>query len=121
MPMITDDELKALRVANPRGVVVLNATPTDDEDVATGEPEQFAFKKIDRAAYAKYRASVRIALASGGGTGEEEQQLARDLVVWPGREAFDALRDRAPSVAHTFGVLLAEDASASLTVTRDPR
>lgn len=121
MPKIDDDELKALRVANPRGVVVLNATPTDDNGDVIGEPEQYAFKRIDRAAYAKYRAAVRMAMASGGGTGEEETNLARELVLWPGREAFDALRERAPSVVHTFGVLLADDASASITVTRDPR
>jgi hypothetical protein len=53
MPKITDEELAALRIKHPRGVVVLNATPTDDDGDATGEPEQFAFKKIDRAAYAK--------------------------------------------------------------------
>ncbi len=123
MPKITDEELKDLRAKHPRGVVVLNATPMDDDDVATGEPEQFAFKKIDRAAYARYRASVRMAMASGGGSGEEETALARELFLWPGteREAFDALRERAPSVVHTFGVLLADDASASITVTRDPR
>jgi len=121
MPKITDEDLQSLRAKHPRGVVVLNATPTNDEDVATGEPEQFAFKKIDRAAYAKYRASVRMAMASGGGSGEEETALARELVVWPDREAFDAMRERAPSVTHTFGVLLADDASASITVTRDPR
>lgn len=121
MPKITDEELAALRAKHPRGVVVLNATPTDDDGDATGEPEQFAFKKIDRAAYAKYRASVRIALASGGGTGEEEMNLARDLVVWPDRDAFDAMRERAPTVAHTFGVLLSDDGSAGLAVTRDPR
>ena len=62
-----------------------------------------------------------MAVASGGGSGEEETALARELVIWPGREAFDALRERAPSVTHTFGVLLADDASASITVTRDPR
>ena len=122
MPKIEDDELKALRAAHPRGVVVLNATPmNEDGDAPTGESEQFAFRKIDRAAYAKYRASVRMAMASGGGSGEEETALARDLVIWPGREAFDALRERAPSVAHTFGVFLADDASAGITVTRDPR
>lgn len=122
MPKITDEELKDLRAKHPRGVVVLNATPmNEDGDAPTGEPEQFAFKKIDRAAYAKYRASVRMAMASGGGSGEEETALARELVIWPDREAFDALRERAPSVVHTFGVLLADDASASITVTRDPR
>lgn len=121
MPKITDEELAALRIKHPRGVVVLNATPTDDDGDATGEPEQFAFRKIDRAAYAKYRASVRMAMASGGGSGEEETALARELVIWPDRDAFDALRERAPSVAHTFGVFLADDASAGITVTRDPR
>lgn len=121
MAKITDEELAALRAKNPRGVVVLSATPTSDDGDETGEPEQFAFKKIDRAAYAKYRASVRLALASGGGSGEEEMSLARDLVLWPDREAFDALRERAPTVAHTFGVLLSDDGSAGLAVSRDPR
>lgn len=122
MQKINDEELKSLRAKHPRGVVVLNATPMNEEGNApTGEPEQFVFKKIDRAAYAKYRASVRMAMASGGGSGEEETALARELVVWPGHEAFDALRERAPSVVHTFGVLLADDASASIAVTRDPR
>lgn len=121
MPKINDEDLATLRAKHPRGVVVLNATPTNDEGSPTGEPEQFVFKVIDRAAYAKYRSAVRMAMASGGGSGEEESALARELVLWPDREAFDAMRERAPSVAHTFGVFLADDASASMTVTRDPR
>lgn len=114
---ITDEELKTLRAKHPRGVVVLNAL-TEDGDIAS----QFAFKKIDRAAYAQWRANNRFAVASGGGTGEEEQQLARSLLVWPeDKTAFEALREEAPAIITGFGQELLTDASAGLAVTRDPR
>ncbi len=115
---ITDEELKTLRAKHPRGVIVLNAL-TEDGDIAS----QFAFKKIDRAAYAQYRANNRFAAATGGGTGEEEQLLARGLLVWPddNKAAFDALREDAPAVVTGFGQELLTDASAGLVVTRDPR
>ena len=55
------------------------------------------------------------------GTGEEEQQLARSLLVWPDVTAFDQLREAAPAVVTGFGQELLLDASAGLSVTRDPR
>ena len=113
---ITDEELAALRAKNTRGVVVLNVQNDDGETV-----QQFAFKKIDRGAYAQYRANNKFAMASGGGTGEEEQQLARSLLVWPDVTAFDQLREAAPAVVTGFGQELLLDASAGLSVTRDPR
>lgn len=114
---ITDEELKTLRAKHPRGVVVLNVL-TEAGDIAS----QFAFKKIDRAAYAQHRANNKFALASGGGSGEEEQALARSLLVWPeDKAAFDALREDAPAVVTGFGQELLSDASAGLAVARDPR
>lgn len=113
---ITNEELAALRAKNTRGVVVLNVLNDDGETV-----QQFAFKKIDRAAYAQYRANNKFAMASGGGTGEEEQQLARSLLVWPDTAAFDQLREASPAIATGFGQELLTDASSGLAVTRDPR
>lgn len=114
---ITDEELKALRAKHPRGVVVLSTT-TEDGDIAS----QFAFRKIDRSAYAQYRAANKAAIATGGGTGEEETTLARSLLVWPeDKAAFDALREEAPAVVAAFGSDLLSDADAGLAVTRDPR
>ena len=56
------------------------------------------------------------------GTGEEEQQLARSLLVWPEDKAvFDALRDDAPAVVTAFGLELLADADAGFSVDRDPR
>lgn len=117
MQKITDEELKSLRAKHPRGIVVLNVT-TESGEVAG----QFAFKKIDRGAYAQYRASNKSAIAMGGGTGEEEQQLARGLLVWPeDKTAFDALREDAPAVVAAFGNDLLSDADAGFAVARDPR
>lgn len=117
MQKITDEELAALRAKNTRGIIVLNVQ-NDDGDVVG----QFAFKKIDRGAYAQYRASNKFAMAHGGGTGEEEQQLARGLLVWPEDKAvFDALREDAPAVVTGFGNELLTDASAGFSVDRDPR
>lgn len=116
--LITDDDLKALRAKHPRGVVVLNVL-TEAGDVA----RQFAFKKIDRTAYAQHRAAAKMAIASGGGSGEEEATLARALCVWPddARASFDALREEAPAVAVAFGQELLADADAGFSVARDPR
>lgn len=117
MQKITDEELAALRAKNTRGIVVLSVR-NDDGDVAG----QFAFKKIDRSAYAQFRANNKFALAHGGGTGEEEQQLARSLLVWPeDKREFDALREDAPAVVTGFGQELLSDADAGFSVTRDPR
>lgn len=115
--LITDDELKSLRAKHPRGVIVLNVL-TEAGDIA----RQFAFRKIDRAAYAQHRAAAKMALASGGGSGEEEATLARSLLLWPeDKAAFDALREEAPAVAVAFGQELLADADAGLSVARDPR
>ncbi len=117
MQKITDEELAAVRAKNTRGVVVLNVV--NDDGVVVG---QFAFKKIDRGSFAQFRANNKFALAHGGGTGEEEQQLARSLLVWPeDKAAFDALREEAPAVVTGFGQELLSDADAGFSVTRDPR
>lgn len=113
---ITDEQLAALRAANPRGVIVLKATPEEG-----GESRDFAFRKIDRATFAKHRAAQKAALAAGGGTGEEEMAVARELLLWPEKAVFDALREDAPGVCHTFGLELLSDAAAGLVVDRDPR
>jgi len=114
---ITDEELVALRAKHPRGVIVLNVL-TDAGDIA----RQFAFKKIDRATYAQHRAASKQALAMGGGSGEEEATVARQLLVWPeDKAAFDALRDDAPAVVIAFGQELLSDADAGFSVARDPR
>lgn len=118
MPRISDDDLKALRAKHSRGLVVLNVLNEDGESV-----HDFVFKKIDRTAYAQYRAANKHAMASGGGSGEEEQQLARQLLVWPddNKAAFDELRESAPAVATNFGAELLVDATAGFSVDRDPR
>lgn len=118
MSKITDDELKSLRAKHPRGVIVLNAEPEEGGEEGV---RQFAFRKIDRASYARYRAETKAAVASGGGSGEEEASLARSLIVFPDVAAFDQLREDAPHVAAQFGQELLTDASAGLLVTRDPR
>lgn len=117
MSKITDDELKALRAKHPRGVIVLNAEPEEGEEGA----RQFAFRKIDRTSYARYRAETKAGVAAGGGTGEEEAALARSLLVFPDVATFDQLREDAPGVVAAFGGELLADASAGLLVTRDPR
>ena len=77
--------------------------------------------EVDRATYARYRAETKTAVASGGGTGEEEASVARSLLVFPDVATFDQLREDAPHIAATFGQELLTDASAGLFVTRDPR
>lgn len=117
MQTINDEELKSLRAKHPRGVVVLNVT-TESGEVAG----QFAFKKIGRVEYAQFRSATKQGSMRGGGTGEEEQQLARSLLVWPEDKAvFDALRDDAPAVVTAFGLELLADADAGFSVDRDPR
>ena len=116
MQKINDEELKSLRAKHPRGVVVLNVT-TESGEVAG----QFAFKKIGRVEYAQFRSATKQGSMRSGGTGEEEQQLARSLLVWPDTAAFDQLREASPAIATGFGQELLTDASAGLLVARDPR
>jgi hypothetical protein len=117
MQKITDEELAAVRAKNTRGVVVLNVV--NDDGAVVG---QFAFKKIGRVEYAQFRSATKQGSMRGGGTGEEEQQLARSLLVWPeDKAAFDALREDAPAVVTGFGQELLSDADAGFSVTRDPR
>lgn len=115
---ITDEELAALRAKNTRPVVVLNVLNEAGEVV-----RQFAFKKIDRASYAQHRAAAKQALAMGGGTGEEEATVARQLLVWPddNKKSFDDLREEAPAVVIALGQDLLNEADAGLAVSRDPR
>ena len=116
MQKITDEELKSLRAKHPRGVVVLNVTAEGGEVAG-----QFAFKKIGRVDYAQFRSATKQGSMRGGGTGEEEQQLARSLLVWPDKAVFDALREDAPAVVTAFGLELLADADAGFSVDRDPR
>ena len=117
MQKINDDELKTLRAKHPRGLVILNVLPED----GSGGERDFVFRKIDRATYARYRSEQKQGAMTGGGTGEEEQVLARSLLVWPDASAFDQLREDAPGVVTAFGQELLADASAGLLVNRDPR
>lgn len=114
--LLSDEQLAQLRAANPRGVTVLNQRDAEDAVVA-----QFAFKRIDRSGFAAYRAANKLALASGGGDGEEEQQVAFGLLLWPDKEALKALREDAPGLVTDMGQTLINEARNNQYVDRDPR
>lgn len=118
MPAISDDDLKALRAKNPRGVKLLTVVPEDAPEGAAGD--DFVFRKIDRAAFVKYRALMRRGVMGQGG-GDESTMVARELLLHPSVEDFDALRERAPLVTEEFGQTLLEDASAGLAVREGKR
>ena len=118
MAKISDEELKTLREKHPRGLKVLEAVPDGASDDTAGD--EFVFRKIDRAAHTKYRALSKRALAQGSG-GDEPALLAKELLVWPKVEEFDALRERAPAVAEEMGYALLADADAGLMVREGKR
>lgn len=121
MGRITDEELKALREKHPRGVKVFETVPEDESESEEAQHvDEFVFRKIDRATHTKHRALVKRALAQGTG-GDEPALLARELLVWPKVEEFDALRDRAPAIAEEFGYRLIGDADAGLVVREGKR
>lgn len=118
MAKISDEELKMLREKYPRGVKVLETVPDGASDDAP--VDEFVFRKIDRAAHTKYRALSKRALAQGSG-GDEPALLAKELLVWPKAEDFDALRERAPGVAEEMGYALLADADGGLMVREGKR
>lgn len=121
MGRITDEELTELRKKHPRGVKVFEVVPEDQ--VESAEPatlDDFVFRKIDRATHTKYRSLARRALAQGTG-GDEPATLARELLVWPALDEFDALRDRAPAIVEDIGYRILADADAGLAVREGKR
>lgn len=118
MPKISDEQLSELRTKNPRGVKLFTVVP--DDAGANVDGDDFVFRKVDRAAYTKHRALQKRALVSQGG-GDEATLLARELLVHPTVEEFDALRERAPALPEDMGNMLLEDASAGLMVREGKR
>lgn len=118
MPKITDEQLSELRTKNPRGTKLFTIVPEDAAADAAGD--DFVFRKVDRAAYTKYRSMQKRSLVGQSG-GDEATLLARELLVFPTVEAFDALRDSAPALPEDMGNMLLEDASAGLMVREGKR
>lgn len=129
MPRITDENLAQIRTKHPRGVKVLEVALDEEaaaeaaKSLAEGQElpvDEFVFRKIDRASHTKYRSLQKRSMVHGGG-GDEATLLARELLVWPTVQDFDALRERAPAITEDFGHALLADAAAGLEVREGKR
>ncbi len=112
MPQISDEQLAKLRAENPRGVKVYTVGPAEGE----GPSDHYVFRTVDRATYTQYRAHQKRGLV-GQGPSDPASILAKNLLLFPSAQDFDALRERAPAITEEFGELLAADADAGLVVT----
>jgi hypothetical protein len=81
---ITEEKIAELESTHKRVAVVT---------CAEGE-WQVAFRKPSRAEYKRFRSSINDPQLSADAT----EQLARTLVVYPSREAFDALLEEWPAI-----------------------
>lgn len=109
----TPEKISELRAAHPRGLRSFDVVPEGADEDTVGD--QFIFRRVTRAEHTRYRAEVRRALAGGTG-GDEASNLARALCVFPGGEAFDELREKAPAIAEEFGQRLLDDATGGVEV-----
>jgi hypothetical protein len=118
MGRINDDALADLRTKNPRGVHVYDVVPEDAPADAVGD--EYVFRKIDRAAFVKNKALQKRSFLGQGG-GDEATMLARELLIWPSVEEFDAMREAMPAICEEIGQRLLEDASAHMEVREGKR
>lgn len=114
---ITDEQLDKLKAAHPRGVKVLLAGPADAPDE---ECDDFVFQVVTRTAWVQYRGNVKASLA-GRGPADAATVLAKNLLLFPTVQEFEALREKAPAICEEFGEELAADADAGMSVREGKR
>lgn len=118
MPKITTpEELAALKAANPRGVLARLVGPEDAEDEACDE---YVFRVPSRQDYNGYKTHQKKALL-GQAMPDAAASLARACLLFPSKDDFDALRERAPAIAEDLGEALVESAAAGLSVREGKR
>lgn len=118
MPKITTpEELAAFKAANPRGIITRLVGPEEAEDDACDE---FVFRVPTRQDFLAYKTHQKKALL-GQAAPDAAASLARACLLFPSKEDFDALRDKAPAIAEDLGEELVEAAAAGLSVREGKR
>lgn len=117
MAKISDDDLQKLKAANPRGVIVRLVGPEEADDEACDE---YVFRVPTRADYNGYKTHQKKALL-GQAMSDAAASLARACLLFPSKDDFDALRERAPAIVEDLGEEIVESASAGLSVREGKR
>lgn len=114
---INDDDFQKLKAANPRGVVLKLVGPEEADDQAC---DDYVFRVPTRADFLAYKTHQKKALL-GQAAPDAACALARLCLLFPAKEDFDALRERAPAIAEDLGEDLVEAAAAGLSVREGKR
>jgi len=118
MPKITtSEELAALKAANPRGILTRLVGPEEAEDA---DCDEYVFRVPTRADYNGYKVHQKKSLL-GQAAPDAAASLARVCLLFPSKDDFDALREKAPAIVEDLGEALVEAASAGLSVREGKR
>lgn len=117
MPKISDDDFQKLKAANPRGVISKLVGPDEAEDDAC---DDFVFRVPTRQDYNSYKTHQKRALL-GQAAPDAAASLARACLLFPSKDDFDALREKAPAIVEDLGEELVEAAAAGLSVREGKR
>jgi hypothetical protein len=117
MPKINDDDLQKLKAAHPRGILTRLVGPEEAEDDTCDE---YVFRVPTRADYNGYKVHQKKSLL-GQAAPDAAASLARLCLLYPSKEDFDALREKAPAIVEDLGEDLVEAAAAGLSVREGKR
>jgi len=117
MPKISDDDFQKLKAANPRGVIARLVGPEEADDEACDE---YVFRVPTRQDYLAYKTHQKKSLL-GNASSDAAASLARMCLLFPSKDDFDVLRDKAPSIVEDLGEDLVEAAAAGLSVREGKR
>lgn len=117
MPKISDDDLQKLKAANPRGTLTRLVGPAEADE---GACDDYVFRVPTRQDFNAYKAHQKKSLL-GQAAPDAASSLARTCLLFPSKDEFDALRERAPAIAEDLGEDLVEAASGGLSVREGKR
>lgn len=109
---ITPEELQKLKEANPRGVLVRLVGP---EEADAADCDDYVFRVPTRGDYNGYKMHQKKSLL-GQAAPDASASLARVCLLFPTKDEFDALRERAPAIVEDLGDELVESAAGGLAV-----
>lgn len=109
---ISEEQLAALKAANPRGVVKRLVGP---DEAADEDCDDYVFRVPTRGDYNSYKMHQKKSLL-GQAAPDAAASLARVCLLFPTKDEFDALRERAPAIVEDLGEDLVEAAACGLSV-----
>ena len=109
---ISEEQLAALKTANPRGIVKRLVGPEAAEDA---DCDDFIFRVPNRGDYNSYKVHQKKSLL-GQAAPDATASLARLCLLFPTKDEFDALLEKAPAIVEDLGEDLVEAAACGLSV-----